>query len=130
MNALSNYNNILDEIIEYLNYFTDKALSKKVSKEKIIWDPGLGFSKDTDQNLYILRNLDKFKRYGFPILIGASRKRFIGDILNLSDPKDRDIGSLAISCCCSHFNIEIVRVHNVELNNQILKVADKLYRNN
>ena len=69
-----------------------------------------------------------FKKLKFPILIGASRKRFIGEILNEVNPKERDIGTLAISCICSQFNIHLVRVHNVEMNSQILKVADKIYR--
>jgi len=78
--------------------------------------------------LEILRYLDVFKKWNLPILIGASRKRFIGEILNEKNPKERDIGTLAISCLCSQFNIDIVRVHNVKLNYQILKVADKIYR--
>ena len=75
-----------------------------------------------------MRNLDVFKNLNIPILIGASRKRFIGEILNESDPKERDIGTLAISCLCSNLKIDIVRVHNVKMNYQILKVADKIYR--
>ena len=75
-----------------------------------------------------MRNLDVFKKWNLPILIGASRKRFIGEILNEKNPKERDIGTLAISCLCSQFNIDIVRVHNVKLNYQILRVADMIYR--
>jgi len=72
--------------------------------------------------------LDVFKKWNLPILIGASRKRFIGEILNEKNPKERDIGTLAISCVCSQINIDIVRVHNVKLNYQVLKVADRIYR--
>ena len=97
-------------------------------RDKIIWDPGIGFSKDTKQNIEILRNVPIFKKFEFPLLIGASRKRFIGEILNEKNPKERDIGTLAISCLCSQCNIDIVRVHNVKMNYQILKVADRIYR--
>ena len=107
---------------------TSSATKKKVSKDKIIWDPGIGFSKDTNQNIEILRNIDIFNKFEFPILIGASRKRFIGEILNETNPKERDIGSLAISCLCSQLNIHMVRVHNVKINNQVLKVADEIFR--
>ena len=72
--------------------------------------------------------LNVFKNFDLPMLIGASRKRFIGEILNEINPKERDIGTLAVSCLCSHFNIDIVRVHNVKMNYQIIKVADRIYR--
>ena len=128
MHKLSFYNNLLEEIINSLIELSESAIHKKVRKDKIIWDPGLGFSKNKDHNILILKNLDRLKSFDFPLLIGASRKRFIGEILNEDDPKNRDIGSLAVSCLCAHKNIEIVRVHDVKLNYQLLKVADKLYR--
>jgi len=128
MNKMSNYNNLLKDIIVSLDSLTKKALKRNIQPDKIIWDPGIGFSKNTNQNIEILRNLDLFKNFNFPILIGASRKRFIGDILNEVNPKYRDIGTLAISCLCSQLNIHLVRVHNVGINFQVLKVADKIYR--
>ena len=130
MNNLTSYDDLKGEIINSLNSLTNKAISKNVRLEKIIWDPGIGFSKDTNQNLDILRNLNFFKSFEFPILIGASRKRFIGEILNETNPKERDIGTLAISCLCSQFNIHIVRVHNVSINYQVLRVADQIFRQN
>ena len=128
MNELSKYENVLSEVKFSLEKLIKNALEKNISRKNIIVDPGIGFSKDLNQNLEILRNLDVFKNLNLPILIGASRKRFIGEVLNENNPKERDIGTLAISCLCSHFNIDIVRVHNVKLNYQILKVADRIYR--
>ena len=128
MNKLSNYNNLLSEVKSSLESLIKNALEKNILKENLIIDPGIGFSKDINQNLEILKNLDEFKKLNLPILIGASRKRFIGEILNEENPKERDVGTLAISCLCSNFNIDIVRVHNVKLNYQILKVADRIYR--
>ena len=128
MNQLSKYDNLLKEIKSSLERLINNALEKNISKKNIIIDPGIGFSKNINQNLEILRNLDVFRNLDLPILIGASRKRFIGEILNEINPKERDIGTLAISCLCSHFNIDIVRVHNVKMNYQILKVADRIYR--
>ena len=129
-------NNFSLRIISIPDYYTDvdyeedqNSLEREnISKENLIIDPGIGFSKDINQNLEILKNLDEFKKLNLPILIGASRKRFIGEILNEENPKERDVGTLAISCLCSNFNIDIVRVHNVKLNYQILKVADRIYR--
>ena len=128
MNELSKYENVLSEVKCSLENLIKNALEKNISKNNIIVDPGIGFSKDINQNLEILRNLDVFKNLNLPILIGSSRKRFIGEILNERNPKERDIGTLAISCLCSHFNVDIVRVHNVKMNYQILKVADRIYR--
>jgi dihydropteroate synthase len=128
MNELSKYENVLSEVWSSLETLIKNALDKNVSRNNIILDPGIGFSKDLNQNLEILRNLHVFKKLNLPILIGASRKRFIGEILNEENPKERDIGTLAISCLCSNFNIDIVRVHNVKMNYQILKVADRIYR--
>ena len=128
MNDLSKYKNVLSEVKRSLEILINNALEKNISKKNIVVDPGIGFSKDMYQNLEILRNLDVFKDLNLPVLIGASRKRFLGEILNEKNPKERDIGTLAISCLCSQFNIDIVRVHNVKLNYQILKVADRIYR--
>jgi len=128
MNDLAYYENLIENIINDLKILIDKAISKGVNRNKIILDPGLGFAKNTSQNISVLKNLKKFKLLGFPLLIGASRKRFIGEVLNISNPKDRDIGTLAISCLCSQLKIEIVRVHNVEFNNQIIKMSDKIFR--
>jgi len=128
MNELSNYENLLSDVKNSLDDLIKNALKKNISEKNLIIDPGIGFSKDITQNLEILRNLDLFKKLNLPILIGASRKRFIGEILNEKNPKERDIGTLAVSCLCSQFNIDIVRVHNVKLNYQILKVADQIYR--
>ena len=72
--------------------------------------------------------MEPFKNFEFPILIGASRKRFIGEILKETIPKDRDIGTLAVSCHCSNLHIHLVRVHNVKLNYQVLRVADEIFR--
>ena len=128
MSNLTSYQNLIEDIIDSLKILIEKAVSKGVNMNKLILDPGLGFAKNTSQNILVLKNLKKIKKLGYPLLIGASRKRFIGEVLNISNPKDRDIGSLAISCLCSQLNIEIVRVHNVELNYQIIKMADKIFR--
>ena len=124
----SKYDNLLDDVKSSLEILIDKAVERNISRKNLILDPGIGFSKDLNQNLAILKNLELFKKLNYPILIGASRKRFIGEILNEANPKYRDIGTLAISCLCSQLKINVVRVHNVKMNYEILKVADKIYR--
>jgi len=129
MNNLSKYEDLLNDVKTSLDGLIKNALEKEIPKSNLIVDPGIGFSKDIKQNLEILKNLNVLKDLNLPILIGASRKRFIGEILNEINPKERDIGTLAISCLCSQNHIDMVRVHNVKMNSQILKVADKIYRN-
>ena len=128
MNDLIKYNDILNDITQALDNLTTEAFKRNIDRDKIIWDPGIGFSKKNNQNINILRNLDYLKSFNFPILIGASRKRFIGEILNEANPKERDIGTLAISCLCAQLNIHLVRVHNVKINYQVLRVADEIFR--
>ncbi len=78
MNELNKYENVLSEVKCSIETLINNALDKKISKKNIIVDPGIGFSKDLNQNLEILRNLDVFKKLNLPILIGASRKRLMG----------------------------------------------------
>ena len=68
MNNLTNYNDLLVDIIHSLKNLTKIAVNKNVSPENIIWDPGIGFSKTTEQNIYILKKLDLLKTFDFPIL--------------------------------------------------------------
>lgn len=128
MNSLTKYENLITDVISSLNQLTELALSKNISNENIIWDPGIGFAKDTSQNIEILKNLNEFKLSKFPILIGASRKRFIGELINEENPKKRDVASLAVSALSSQLNLHVVRVHNVKLHYEFLKVADAIFR--
>jgi hypothetical protein len=77
MNELSNYEDVLNDVKDSLDNLINNALEKNISKKNIIVDPGIGFSKDIIHNLEILKNLDAFKKWNLPILIGASRKRLM-----------------------------------------------------
>jgi len=126
MNQLSNYQNVLSDVKYSLDNLIKNALEKNISEKNIIVDPGIGFSKDIIHNLEILRNLDLFKKWNLPILIGASRKRFIKDISNENDSKDR-IGGTVSSCIFSMLQgVQILRVHDVNEVNQSIKVYKKL----
>jgi dihydropteroate synthase len=107
------YVSLMNEIIEYLGEGVQKALCAGVKKEKIIVDPGIGFGKTLEHNLEILKNLKELKILGVPILVGTSRKRFIGKILN-ADPDKRLAGTLATCVLASANGANIVRVHDVK----------------
>jgi dihydropteroate synthase len=99
-----------------------------IDQNKIIIDPGIGFAKNHQQNLEIFRQLESLKTLNSPILVGPSRKSFIGNILNQPDPKLRVWGTAA-ACCAAIFNgVDILRVHDVQEMREVTQVADAIFR--
>ena len=93
----TNYKNLIGEISGFLKDAASKALEKGVSRDRIIVDPGIGFGKSVEGNFMLLKNLDKFLDIGYPVLVGASRKSFIGKTLAV-DLDQRLEGSIAAAC--------------------------------
>ncbi len=128
MQQLTDYNDVIAEIMSFLAAQIDKAISAGVSTQNIIIDPGIGFAKNYEQNLEILRRLSELRQLDCPILVGASRKSFIGRILNQPDPKERIWGTAA-ACCAAIFNgADIIRVHDVKEMREVSLVADAIVR--
>jgi dihydropteroate synthase len=125
---LTDYQNLIQEIAEFLNEQVNRAIALGIPKSNIAIDPGIGFAKTYAQNLEILRRLAKFKAIGCPILVGASRKSFIGHILNQPDPKQRVWGTAAACCVAIANGADIVRVHDVKEMRDVCRVADAIYR--
>ncbi len=121
-------NNLLSEIISYLRKSISIGIKAGIDESKIILDPGIGFGKTLQHNLEILKRLKEFKSLGFPILIGTSRKKFIGTILKLS-ARERLLGTLATLAVASMNGAHIVRVHDVHEAVQIVTICDAI-RNN
>ncbi|MFH1578181.1 MAG: dihydropteroate synthase [Candidatus Omnitrophota bacterium] len=119
------YKSLLDEIIDYLDAAIKRAEGSGVSKERIIIDPGIGFGKSVGHNLEIIRNLREFKVLGCPVLIGPSRKSFIGKILKLP-PQERLNGTLASLVAAVMNGVDIVRVHDIKPAAQAVKIADTI----
>jgi dihydropteroate synthase len=128
MQQLTNYDDVIAEIVSFLAAQIDKAVSAGISAEKIIIDPGIGFAKKYEQNLEIFRRLSELRQLNCPILVGASRKSFIGQILNQPNPKERNWGTAA-ACCAAIFNgADIIRVHDVKEMREVSLVADAIVR--
>ena len=125
MQKNAKYLSVVDEIIEYLGSSINMAQAAGVKREKIIVDPGLGFGKTVEQNLEILKNLNSFKALGRPILVGPSRKSFIGKILN-ERPENRVYGSVSSALSAVKEGAKIVRVHDVKAVKQALKIEEAI----
>jgi len=107
------YGDMIMEITEFLRRASGLALAAGIKKEQIIWDPGLGFSKDLQQNLTLLRRITEFHAEGYPLLVGPSRKSFIGALLHRPEPTGRDWGTAGVACHLASAGVQIIRVHNV-----------------
>lgn len=119
------YENLISEITEFLRTQIQYALKNGVKKHNIIIDPGIGFGKTIEHNFKIIANLEKFKKIGFPILIGPSRKSFIGNLLKL--PPDKRLEGTAASIAIGIVNgARIVRVHDVLEMKRVSSIADKV----
>ena len=128
MQQLTNYQNLLQEIYNFLDKQITLATTIGIEPSKIIIDPGIGFAKNYHQNIEIFHKLPLFEKLNCPILIGASRKSFIGKILNQPDPKARVWGTAAACCAAIFQGADILRVHDVQQMREVSLVADALMR--
>ena len=119
------YDSLMEEISLFLKERAQYAISRGISEEKVIVDPGIGFGKTFEHNLEIINRLGILQELGYPILIGTSRKRFLGEILD-KEPMERDIGTMATVTAAILNGANIVRVHNVKMAKDVVKVADAL----
>lgn len=117
------YDDVVGEITAALASRIAWAAGKGLAREKIIIDPGIGFGKTAAHNLTILRNLRKFTSLGCPLLVGHSRKSFIGSILSLADPHERDEATAVLSALCVWNGASIIRVHDVARTVQAVKMT-------
>lgn len=128
MTEMTIYQDLFAEISSFLAQQIAAAIAAGIDREKIMIDPGIGFAKNQAQNLEILRHLAKLKALNCPILVGSSRKSFLGRILNQPDPKARIWGTAATSCCAISQGADILRVHDVREMRDVCLVADAIYR--
>ena len=121
------YNNIMKDMIMDLSESIDIALSAGVEREKIILDPGIGFAKTLEENLYVMNHLEELKGLDFPILLGTSRKSMIGKTLDLN-VDERVEGTIATTVLGIVKGCEFVRVHDVLENKRACVMTDAMLR--
>jgi len=118
------YDDVVGEVLDFLVSRAKRAEQFGIPKERIFIDPGIGFGKTLEHNLDLLRNIDKFVAAGYRVLVGTSRKSFIGKITNRENPADRIFGTAASVALCVAAGVSIVRVHDVAEMIDVVKVAN------
>jgi dihydropteroate synthase len=125
MQAHAKYKNVVSEVIEELQISVEKCLEIGIKKDKIIVDPGIGFAKTVDQNLMLIDHLNRLNILHCPILLGTSRKSFIGQILG-KRADDRLLGTVATVIAGVMQGAHIVRVHDVKTIKETLRMTDAI----
>jgi dihydropteroate synthase len=128
MQQHTDYGDLIAEIYHVLEQHIERAIAAGVSRDHIAIDPGIGFAKTYPQNLDILRHIPDFRPLGCPILIGPSRKSFLGWILNQPDPQQRVWGTAAACCGAIAGGADLLRVHDGREMVDVAKVADAIWR--
>lgn len=123
MQDAPHYDDVVLEVSAYLSQRADALVRAGIDRERIIVDPGIGFGKQFRDNLELLNRVDSFLALGYPVLIGASRKRFVGELLD-ADTVHRLPGSLAVAAHCYHSGVDMIRVHDVAETAGLLRVLD------
>jgi dihydropteroate synthase len=122
------YGDVVREVRDFLAGRAEHAVAAGVEPERIILDPGIGFGKTLEHNLALLRHLDSLVGLGFPVLLGASRKSFIGKITGVEEAKNRVFGTVATTVLAYEKGVTFFRVHDVRANREALAVARAIQR--
>jgi dihydropteroate synthase len=120
------YKNVVKEVLGFLKKRAKAAQKAGIEKEKIFIDPGIGFGKQLEHNIELLQNLKIFVKSGYRVLLGTSRKKFIGTITGKDEPKERIFGTAATVAIAAFAGVSIVRVHEPAQMADVIKVANRL----
>lgn len=121
------YKDVVQEVRQELEDRVTALIEQGVSPEQIILDPGIGFAKTGAQNWELLRNIDRLQLLGYPLLIGVSRKRFLGDLVSAENPDDRDFATIALTTEMARKGVWAVRTHSVKPHVDAIKVVKELW---
>ena len=126
MNDLAVYEDVVSEVKEELDKRVIEMLKTGVNEEQIILDPGIGFAKLPIHNWDLIRGIDRLSLLGYPLLVGASRKRFIGELLGANSPDDREAATIALTTLLAEKEIWGVRTHAVKAHRDAIAVVEEL----
>jgi dihydropteroate synthase len=116
MNSKAIYTDVVNDVIAELNERIEAALDAGIDKDKLIIDPGIGFAKDAEHNWAIIDSIERFVAMGYPVLVGASRKRFLGG----DSPDEREAATIKLTKRLGTTGVWAVRVHSVKPHKEVL----------
>lgn len=128
MQADPRYGDVVSEVRDFLASRIGAAVAAGVPRDRLCVDPGLGFGKTLEHNLALLRAIATFEQLRTPVLVGASRKRFIGELTGVEDPAERVEGTAGTVAWCAANGVDIVRVHDVRAMTRVVRVVDAIAR--
>jgi dihydropteroate synthase len=120
------YDDVVGEVLDYLLARAAEAEAAGVLRERIFIDPGIGFAKTTEHNLKLLKHVGRFVESGYRVLVGTSRKRFIGEITGRAEASERLMGTAGTVAWCAAAGVDIMRVHDVVEMGEILKMIEAI----
>ncbi|MGA2092308.1 MAG: dihydropteroate synthase [Sedimentisphaerales bacterium] len=126
MQVKPKYKNVVAEVLKFLLERAKRAEGFGIPKERIFIDPGIGFGKTLEHNLKLLANIDKFVKTGYRVLVGPSRKKFIGTLTGKADPADRIFGTAAAVTLCASAGVSILRVHDIAEMIDVIKITNAI----
>lgn len=118
------YVDVTVEVIQFLQKRMEEAQAAGVEAHRVLLDPGIGFGKTVEHNLTLLRQLSRFTELGKPVVVGVSRKRFIGTVTDRADPRDRLFGTAAAVAWCVANGAGVVRVHDVREMRDVVRMVE------
>lgn len=128
MQQMTDYTDVVGEVASSLQMQIERAIECGIDRSQIIIDPGIGFAKTYQQSIELIRQLDRLHQLELPLLVGGSRKSFIGKILDRPDPNGRLWGTAAACCAAIARGVDILRVHDVAEMVDVCRVADVMFR--
>jgi dihydropteroate synthase len=120
------YDDVVGEVLQFLLDGAKRAEQLGIPKERIFIDPGIGFGKALEHNLLLLKNIDKFVKSGYRVLVGTSRKSFIGQLTGKENTAERIFGTAATVALCVAAGVSVVRVHDVAEMVEVVKVTNAI----
>jgi dihydropteroate synthase len=123
MQSLARYSDVVAEVREHLRHRRDAALHNGIPSHRILLDPGIGFAKTVEHDLTLLRRLSELTTLGHPLLVGVSRKKFVGRITGETEPSHRFFGTAATVGWCVANGAAIVRVHDVAEMGKVVRMV-------